>query len=86
MRNQDILPEHANHPGWSADGCAARIVVSPRGGSPNGGGFACGVTGGHCLPGEKCDARRVSWMEFEAQEAMVETMRSEMRMSGDNLR
>lgn len=39
--------------------CVARIKVTPRGGAPHGAGFACAQTGGHCLPDELCDERRV---------------------------
>lgn len=60
VRNAQILPPHAQHPGWDADGCPLRIVVTPRGGGHNSHGFACGYTGGHCLPGDKCDGFRAS--------------------------
>lgn len=55
QRNADILPDHASHPGWDADGCSARITVNNR---THGSGFACGATGGHCLPGSHCPSRR----------------------------
>ncbi len=64
-RNADILPEHANHPGWVADGCPARMTVTPRWGAESRAGFACRSTGEHCLPGPKCDDRRRDWAEFE---------------------
>ena len=53
MRNAQITPEHANHPGWDADGCGNRIAVRASS-SGHGPGFACGLTGSHCLPTETC--------------------------------
>ena len=57
-RNRDILPEHANHPGWHADGCPLRITVRPVWSAEARPGFACSWTGGHCVPGAMCDDRR----------------------------
>lgn len=34
--------------------CEHRITVTPRNGAPHGAGFACGLSGGHCLPKEGC--------------------------------
>jgi hypothetical protein len=59
-RNHEISPAHANHPGWDADGCPLRLTVTPKWSVPAAPGFACSWTGGHCLPGERCDARRES--------------------------
>lgn len=62
--NSEILPEHANHPGWEANNCDARITVTPVWGACHSGGFACGVTGGHCLPDkDKCPTRQKKWAE-----------------------
>ena len=66
QRNADILPPHANHPGWEANGCPARLTVTPSWGSEAKPGFACRVSGGHCQPRDKCDAWRVEWAAFVA--------------------
>ena len=57
-RNNDILPQHADHPGWDADGCQLRMTVTPRNGGVVGHGFACDWTGGHCLPSAACETYR----------------------------
>ena len=49
------MGNHAVHPGHDAIDCEERITVNahPMGTSHN--GYACGATGGHCLPGtDKC--------------------------------
>lgn len=56
--NCALLPKHAEHPGWVADGCPLRITVTPRNGGVTSHGFACDWTGGHCLPSQDCDNRR----------------------------
>ena len=73
-RNSDILPDHAAHPGWEADGCIARLTVTPRNieFSP---GFACAATGGHCLPGANCDERRAYHKKVQAQQSLFERRR-----------
>jgi hypothetical protein len=58
--NSALLPEHASHPGWTADGCPLRITVTPRNGGVTSHGFACEWTGGHCLPNASCDQFRRS--------------------------
>lgn len=53
---------HDTHPGADARDCPARVTVNarPMGMSTN--GYACGVTGGHCLPCEKkCPERVIRW-------------------------
>jgi len=65
MRNADILPEHAIHPGWDADGCGLRITVTNR--AIRSHGFACAQTGGHCLPGERCDGWRLEAADWIAE-------------------
>ncbi len=55
----DGVNPYASHPGFDAPSCPLRYTVTQRG--PFGGvkgGFGCEMTGGHCLPGEHCDARR----------------------------
>jgi hypothetical protein len=56
---------YQNHPGFDARDCPARVTVNahPMGLSSN--GYACGVTGGHCLPCDKCPARRIVWERDE---------------------
>ena len=67
-RNADLQAVHASHPGWTADGCPARMAVTQRSGwGVTGGGFACMSTGEHCLPGKGCDAKRTDWAEFLKQ-------------------
>lgn len=34
--------------------CKHRIAVTPRNGAPHGAGFACGLTGGHCIAKAGC--------------------------------
>lgn len=46
---------HSNHPGHSARSCDLSIVVNNRNMSMN--GYACGFTGGHCVPNEHCSER-----------------------------
>lgn len=60
VRNINLAPEHARHPGWDADGCHLRYVVTSRGpwGQIDRAGFGCEVTGGHCLPCDRCDKLR----------------------------
>ena len=56
--NAELVPEHASHPGWIADGCELRMTVTPRNGGVTSAGFACSWTGGHCLPGGACEGYR----------------------------
>ena len=61
---------YADHPGFDAQDCPLSIVVTRRG--PYGGvqgGFACSMTGGHCLPCDQCESRRQRASEIEAREA-----------------
>lgn len=57
--NAELVPEHASHPGWTADGCELRMTVTPRNGGVTSAGFACSWTGGHCMPGSACEGYRV---------------------------
>ena len=52
-----------NHPGLNATDCPARITVTPHNGAAHSGGYACSVTGGHCLPSTKCDELRDEFIE-----------------------
>lgn len=62
--NARLIPEggenpYADHPGFEAQGCALQYTVTPsRMGSTSSHGFGCGMTGGHCVPDQQCDARR----------------------------
>lgn len=59
MTRRAALPtgfEH--HPGFPVDICQLQITVQPGPYSTSSKGFACGYTGGHCLPGEQCDRWR----------------------------
>jgi hypothetical protein len=53
------MSDHANHIGSSAGACPLRITVNahPYGMSSN--GYACSVTGGHCIPSDVCDQRNI---------------------------
>ena len=53
-----MFGRHEDHPGHSALGCELQITVNraPCGSSSN--GYACSATGGHCVPGDDCAARR----------------------------
>lgn len=65
MSNASIQPPHADHPGWTAEECPARLTIVPRPYATSGPGFACGVTGEHCIPGEKCERLRREWAEIQ---------------------
>ena len=46
--------EYDNHPGASGSGCFNRIVVTRRASGLSMNGYACGLSGGHCVPREGC--------------------------------
>lgn len=52
------MKDYTNHPGYDAPDCPLRQIVRahPNGTSSN--GYGCTWTGGHCLPGDKCDSYR----------------------------
>lgn len=52
----------------AANSCPARLTVTPRCGAPHSGGYACRVTGGHCVPDDKCDARRATWADYQSKD------------------
>ena len=54
-----------NHPGVVASECEARITVTAQPSSNHGDGYACGTTGGHCIPCDRCDDRRRHWNETQ---------------------
>ncbi|QIG71234.1 hypothetical protein EVB32_127 [Rhizobium phage RHph_TM39] len=58
-----IEETHKNHPGVTASECPARITVNAQPSSNHGSGYACSVTGGHCIPSSDCDARRKIWRD-----------------------
>jgi hypothetical protein len=45
------------HPGYCAADCVLRLTITALRSDGAGGGYACSVTGGHCLPGALCDHR-----------------------------
>ena len=47
------MSNYENHPGFDAQDCARRITVTALTKS-TANGYACGNTGGHCLPSEDC--------------------------------
>jgi hypothetical protein len=53
-KNADILPCHSEHPGWDAEDCPLRITVTASRYGTSSDGFACSMSGGHCLPSEVC--------------------------------
>jgi hypothetical protein len=61
MVPEDGVNPYADHPGFTATGCPYRITVTPKGpyGSTSGCGFACSMTGGHCLP-EECKFEKIA--------------------------
>lgn len=63
---------HEFHPGHEVE-CILKLVVSGKrtdGGQR--GGYACGATGGHCLPSRiKCEAYRAEEMEHRAERAGI---------------
>lgn len=50
--------DKSHHPGHIAAGCNLRITVKSQRTDGGRGGYACGYTGGPCLPGEYCDKFR----------------------------
>lgn len=74
---------YADHPGFGADGCGLRITITPRDswGRQAGGGFACSMTGGHCLPSEQCAQWRAEAAEQDRVQALLEQARAEGRFA-----
>lgn len=64
---------HECHPGHGTTCCAQLVIdAAPHGTSSN--GYACKVTGGHCLPGKQCvklleifDAPRAEAMKIDGR-------------------
>jgi hypothetical protein len=52
-----LREELERHPGSSAHSCPLRVRVTAQSSSEHSSGYACGFTGGHCIPGDYC-ARR----------------------------
>lgn len=78
-----LIPEggdnpYADHPGFVADACPIRYTVTPRNawGVQMGGGFGCEITGGHCLPGEHCEARRARAKQQDELAAAIAAARA----------
>lgn len=68
MSNADGGSTREGHPGHTAEDCFARISVTSRS-ALSMSGYACGWTGGHCVPGPLCDSRRANYAkELEIQE------------------
>ena len=68
MNDYRVLPEgarnpYASHPGFDAQGCHLQYTVVPALYASSRPGFGCEVTGGHCLPGDQCEARRAKFPE-----------------------
>ncbi|WP_455233503.1 hypothetical protein [Geopseudomonas aromaticivorans] len=53
-----MFGRHEDHPGHSALGCELQITVNRAPCSSSSNGYACSATGGHCMPGDNCAARR----------------------------
>ncbi len=45
---------YENHPGFDASICVNRITVTAAASSTSANGYACSLSGGHCLPSEDC--------------------------------
>jgi hypothetical protein len=71
MRSEEITG-YPSHPGYGADECPIRYVVNPRWGAAHGGGYGCGYTGGHCLPGKHCYGMINAAAELEANRRAAE--------------
>lgn len=57
---------YADHPGFDAQACPLQYTVTQRGAYGGvRGGFGCEMTGGHCLPGGHCEARRQKAREMD---------------------
>lgn len=52
------MPDHPNHPGFAAPTCPMRLTITAKPTTLGLNGYACSVTGGHCLPGQACDSLR----------------------------
>lgn len=50
---------YEDHPGHSAITCPLRYTVIPHPLGSSSHGYGCEGTGGHCVPGHYCDARRL---------------------------
>lgn len=80
--NERLVPEggenpYAKHPGFDAQECSIQYVVTPAT-SVVAHGFGCSETGGHCVPGAYCDARRASYAKaMEADALRLEQERRE---------
>lgn len=57
--SRNLRPFAEDHPGFDAPDCPLRrTVVAHRYGTSRN-GYGCDWTGGHCLPGRRCDAIRL---------------------------
>jgi hypothetical protein len=71
-----LIPEggtnpYVNHPGWTADSCGLRITVTGNNNGSISGGFACSMSGGHCLPEKDLCANRI---KREQERMLFESM------------
>ena len=62
--DERLIPEggtnpYTDHPGWVAGDCELRITVTGNNNGSISGGFACSMSGGHCLPDEDLCATRI---------------------------
>jgi hypothetical protein len=86
MSNSEIPKDghnpYAHHPGFESGGCPIRYTVTQRSpyGAMTGGGFGCEITGGLCLPGEHCEARRTEAARQDAFRAIVDKIRDQPKV------
>jgi hypothetical protein len=59
------MSDHENHPGAEVSDCVCRIQIDAhlQGSSSN--GYACSITGGHCIPDRHCDNRRAMFKQHQ---------------------
>lgn len=61
----DGVNPYSNHPGFDEKNCHLQYTVTQLNpyGSIKSAGFGCEVTGGHCLPRDKCKELRLKYPE-----------------------
>jgi hypothetical protein len=69
---EEITYLHKEHPGISAEDCELRRTVTQKNlyGVITRAGFGCNATGGHCVPCDDCEARRIFAKQQDAFNAI----------------
>ena len=74
MSKPYVAPEEVfpTHPGYEAGDCFLRRTVTGKRSDGCAGGYGCNATGGHCVPGEKCEQWRAEEHERLAFKSLIE--------------